>query len=47
MCMCMAWVCLLVQHTKDRRYESKDSLEMPKGSMSPRSLLVSVELRDR
>lgn len=33
--------------TKDRRYESKDSLEMPKCSISPRSLLVSVELRDK
>jgi hypothetical protein len=41
-------VCVsLVVHTKDRRYESNDSREMPKGSISPTSLLVSVELRDR
>jgi len=32
--------------TKDRRYESKDSREMEKCSMSPKLLLVSDEARD-
>lgn len=32
--------------TNERRYESKDSLEMEKGSMSPMLLRVSIELRD-
>ena len=32
--------------TKDRRYESNDSREMEKGSMSPMLLRVSVELRE-
>lgn len=33
-------------HTKDRRYESNDSREIEKGSMSPILLRVSVELRE-
>lgn len=33
--------------TNDRLYESKDSLEMPKWSISPKLLLVSVEFRER
>ncbi len=35
------------RRTKDRLYESKDSLEIPKCSMSPRLLFVSVEVRDK
>lgn len=33
-------------HTNDRRYESKDSREMEKCSMSPKLLRVSIDVRD-
>lgn len=36
-----------MQRTNDRLYESKDSREMEKCSMSPKLLLVSLDVRAR
>jgi hypothetical protein len=43
----MSGIGMTVEPTKDRLYESKDSREIEKCSISPTSLRVSVELRDR
>lgn len=40
-------LCSHEQRTNERRYESKDSREMEKCSMSPKLLLVSVDVRER